>query len=249
MPKNQPSGFYIDINNEKERKNLKKRKWKKIISLLMCALLLFSVIDLSGNGFVRAEDSAYEEAAGTSEDNTETPMDETPETENEISDEAPETENEISDETLGTENGMDEISENENVSETEQGEDTDILSAFITEDGFDMDAFSDFLDSLSDEEYVSFMEKYGDVLSYILDNYYEEVDTPTIYSNSGETVTAHHSTLLNFNGLQNIQVSWFNMSDGRAALCATHSLARPADGQQVADDESEDDPSVWKRTM
>lgn len=215
----------------------------------MCALLLFSVIDLSGNGFVRAEDSAYEEAASTSEDNTETPVDETPETENEISDEAPESENEISDETLGTENGMDEISENENVSETEQGEDTDILSAFITEDGFDMDAFSDFLDSLSDEEYVSFMEKYGDVLSYILDNYYEEVDTPTIYSNSGETVTAHHSTLLNFNGLQNIQVSWFNMSDGRAALCATHSLARPADGQQVADDESEDDPSVWKRTM
>ena len=233
---------------------MKKRKWKKIISLLMCALLLFSVIDLSGNGFVRAEDSAYVseeagEAADTSEDNTETPVDETSETENEISDEAPESENEISDETLGTENGMDEISENENVSETEQGEDTDILSAFITEDGFDMDAFSDFLDSLSDEEYVSFMEKYGDVLSYILDNYYEEVDTPTIYSNSGETVTAHHSTLLNFNGLQNIQVSWFNMSDGRAALCATHSLARPADGQQVADDESEDDPSVWKRTM
>ncbi len=233
---------------------MKKRKWKKIISLLMCALLLFSVIDLSGTGFVRAEDSAYVseeagEAAGTSEDNTETPVDETPETENEISDEAPESENEISDEALGTENGMDEISENENVSETEQGEDTDILSAFVTEDGFDMDAFSDFLDSLSDEEYVSFMEKYEDVLSFLFDEYYEEVDTPAIYSNSGETITAHHSTFLNFNGLTNIQVSWFNMSDGRAALCATHSLNRPADGQQVADDASEDDPSVWKRNM
>ena len=233
---------------------MKKRKWKKIISLLMCALLLFSVIDLSGNGFVRAEDSAYVseeagEAADTSEDNTETPVDETPETENEISDEAPESENEISDEALGTENGMDEISENENVSETEQGEDTDILSAFVTEDGFDMDAFSDFLDSLSDEEYDSFMEKYEDVLSFLFDEYYEEVDTPTIYSNSGETITEHHSTLLNFNGLTGIQVSWFNMSDGRAALCATHSLTRPDDGQRVADDESEDDPSVWKRTM
>lgn len=91
---------------------MKKRKWKKIISLLMCALLLFSVIDLSGNGFVRAEDSAYVseeagEAADTSEDNTETPVDETSETENEISDEAPESENEISDEPLGTENARD----------------------------------------------------------------------------------------------------------------------------------------------
>lgn len=258
---------------------MKKRKWKKILSFLMCALLLFSVIDLSGIGRISAEDSSYEanetgEASDTSEDSTETP-DETPETKNEISDVAPEseseneipdetseisetaeTENEISDESLESENGTDETPETENgtnetpetenESEAEAGEeDTDVLSSFITEDGFDMDAFSDYLDSLSDEEYVSFMEKYEDALTFILENFYEDVDTVMTYGNGLPSVVSstQHEAAGYFNGTY---ASSFVLSDGTQALCAAHYKLTPSNGMSVYSDQGYALTDEWR---
>lgn len=178
---------------------MRRKTWKCIVSLVLCALLLLSVIDLSSNGWSNAEEPL--ETATSTDANEEAEFD---------------------------------------------------FSIFEDENGnFDENSFIAYLETLSDEDYQNFIDQYGDTIDFLLTNGFfgEDVDTPILMSNSGESIISVHSTGLDFDSFKNIQVSWFNISDGSAALCVTHAKNRPNAGQMVADDNSDEDPSVWDRNM